>query len=106
LAVSVGLAIGTPADGSPDTRFRIAVLTTAMSPWHTETEGFRDGLKQLGYLEGRNLTLIARAAQGDPMRVRSLAQDLVQLQPDLLLCVSSSPPRPAKRQRKPSPLLP
>jgi putative tryptophan/tyrosine transport system substrate-binding protein len=75
----------------PDPKhFRIAVLTTAMSPWHTETEGFREGLKELGYLEGRNLTLIARAAQGDPVRLRSLAQDLVQQNPDLLFCVSSS----------------
>ena len=28
--------------------FKIGILTDAMVPWHSTTEGFRDGLKELG----------------------------------------------------------
>jgi hypothetical protein len=42
---------------------KIGVLTTAWSPWHSNTEGFRDGLKEFGYVEGRNLRFELRAAQ-------------------------------------------
>jgi putative ABC transport system substrate-binding protein len=68
----------------------IGILTTAMSPWHTETEGFRDGLRDLGYGEGRNIAFLARAGRGDPVRTRGLAEDLAQAKPDLLYCVSST----------------
>jgi putative ABC transport system substrate-binding protein len=64
-----------------------------MSPWHTETEGFREGLKNLGYAEGQNVTLVTRAGRGDPLRTRGLAEDLAQQQPDLLYCVSSTAAR-------------
>jgi ABC-type uncharacterized transport system substrate-binding protein len=70
---------------------KIAILTTAMSPWHPDTEGFRDGLKEFGYSEDKkNVTFIARAAGGDPVRTRGLAEDLAQEKPDLLYCVSST----------------
>jgi putative tryptophan/tyrosine transport system substrate-binding protein len=68
---------------------KVAILTTAMSPWHPETEGFRDGLKALGYSEGNNVALIARAAEGDPLRLNGMAEDLVREKPHLLFCVSS-----------------
>jgi putative ABC transport system substrate-binding protein len=84
---------------------RIAILTTAMSPWHTETEGFRDGLKELGYVEGQNATLVARAGQGDPVRVKALAEDLVQQSPDLLFCVSSSGAQACRAASKTVPIV-
>ncbi len=36
----------------PET-FRIGILTTAWSPWHSNTKGFRDALEELGYVEGQ-----------------------------------------------------
>jgi putative ABC transport system substrate-binding protein len=68
---------------------KIGVLTTAWSPWHSNTEGFRDGLKELGYVEGRNLRFELRAAQGDPTRLPALAAELVNQNPDLLYCVAA-----------------
>ena len=43
--------------------FKIGILTDAMVPWHTSTNGFRDGLKEFGYVEVKNFILVARAAQ-------------------------------------------
>jgi len=66
--------------------FKVAILTNAFSPWHSHTEGLRDGLKEFGYVEGKNVTFEARATQGDTSRLPELASELVGLKPDLLYC--------------------
>ena len=66
--------------------FKVAILTNAFSPWHSHTEGFRDGLKEFGYVEGKNVVFEARATQGDTSRLPELASELVGLKPDLLYC--------------------
>jgi putative tryptophan/tyrosine transport system substrate-binding protein len=70
--------------------FTIGILTDAMVPWHSTTEGFRDGLKEIGYVAGKNVIFETRAAQGDIGRVAGLASELVQQRPDLILCVSDA----------------
>ena len=45
--------------------------------------GFRSGLRDLGYLEGRNATLEIRYGDGAPERMAPLAQELVALKPGL-----------------------
>src|SRR5215467_12778803 len=47
--------------------------------------GFRSGLRDLGYLEGRDITLALRYGDGAPERMASLAQELVALKPDVLM---------------------
>jgi len=47
--------------------------------------GFRSGLRDLGYLEGRDMTLALRYGDGAPERMASLAQELVALKPDVLM---------------------
>jgi putative ABC transport system substrate-binding protein len=70
--------------------YRIGILTDAMVPWHSSTEGFRDGLKGFGYVEGKNVIFEARAAQADMTRVPRLAAELLQQKPDLFFCVSDA----------------
>lgn len=69
--------------------FKIGILTSAWSPWHSTTEGFRDGMKELGYVEGRTVTFEARAAEGDPDRLPALAAELLQQRPHLVFCTST-----------------
>ena len=52
--------------------------------------GFRSGLRDLGYLEGRSVTLALRYADGAPERMVPLAQELVGLKPDVLMAGSMS----------------
>lgn len=47
--------------------------------------GFYRGLRELGYIEGRNLMLEARYAAGRPDRLAALAAELVQLKVDVIL---------------------
>jgi putative ABC transport system substrate-binding protein len=69
---------------------KIGILTDAMVPWHTSTNGFRDGLKEFGYVEGKTIRFEARAAQGDLTQLPKLAAELLEQKPDLLFCVSDA----------------
>jgi len=84
------LASAGPAWSGDAKVFRIGILTDAMVLWHTSTQGFRDGLHDLGYVEGKNVVFQARMTQGDARRVGDLAADLIRERPDLLLCVSDA----------------
>jgi putative tryptophan/tyrosine transport system substrate-binding protein len=77
--------------------FKIGILTDAMVPWHTSTNGFRDGLKEFGYVEGKNVIFEARAAQGDLTHLPKLAAELLEQKPDLLFCVSDACSREIRR---------
>ncbi|MEO6744807.1 MAG: ABC transporter substrate-binding protein [Caldimonas sp.] len=48
-------------------------------------DALRSGLRQLGYIEGRNLRIEYRSADGRAERFRDLAQDLVRLKVDVIL---------------------
>src|SRR6266480_2370467 len=52
--------------------------------------GFRSGLRDLGYLEGRNATLEIRYGDGAPERMAPLAQELVAIKPDVLIAGGAS----------------
>ncbi len=71
---------------------KIGILTMAFSPWHTFTNGFREGLKDFGYVEGKNVTFDVRPAQGNPARLPELAAELVRQKPDLLYCLGDGAP--------------
>jgi putative ABC transport system substrate-binding protein len=48
-------------------------------------DAFRHGLRELGYLEGRNLTIEYRSAEGRSERFPELATELVRLRVDLIV---------------------
>ena len=50
---------------------------------------FRDGLRQLGYLEGENIVVEWRYADGQDERLRELAAELVSLKPDVIVTAST-----------------
>ncbi len=51
---------------------------------------FRSALRDLGYVEGRNMTLALRYGGGVAERMPSLARELVALNPDVILATASS----------------
>jgi len=54
------------------------------------TEAFRQGLRELGYVEGKNISIEYRFAEGKLDRLPALAAELVRLKVDLI--VTSGPP--------------
>ena len=75
----------------PATRPLIGVLS-ALSPTAAKRniEGLREGLRALGCVEGRNVSLELRFAEGVVARLPELASDLVALKPDVILAGSLS----------------
>lgn len=51
---------------------------------------FVDGMRDLGYEEGRHYTLVARYYRGDRSKIAALADELVALQPDVIVANVSS----------------
>lgn len=108
LAGVLALAVcGAPPglDARPSKPVKIGILTSAWSPWHSNTEGFRDGLTELGYVEGRNLTFEIRAARGDVARLPALAAELVSRSPDLMYCVAGPDAQACQRATSSIPVV-
>jgi len=61
-------------------------------------EAFAQGLRELGYVEGRNLLIEARYAEGKPERFPALAAELVALRVDVIVTVGGSAAALAARQ--------
>jgi len=62
---------------------RIGFLTLSSGPTPS-IKGFQHGLQQLGYVEGQNLVLIYRWADGRRDRLADLASELLQLNVDVI----------------------
>ena len=60
------------------------------------TEAFRQGMRQLGYVEGKNIVMEYRYADGKLDRVLALAAELVQLKVDVIVTAAATPTRAAK----------
>src|ERR671916_2350192 len=52
-------------------------------------DGFREGMRERGYVEGQNLAFTLRYAPGDPGALRAMLPELLTLPVDLI--VSSGP---------------
>jgi putative ABC transport system substrate-binding protein len=70
-----------------------------------QVEAFRQGLRDLGYNEGKNIVVEYRYAEGKPDRLLSLARELVQLKLDVLVLVSLQSIRAAKQATKTIPIV-
>jgi putative tryptophan/tyrosine transport system substrate-binding protein len=98
VTLAVGLVVAGPrADAQVRKVYRIGILTDAMVPWHSSTEGFRDGLRALGYAEGSHVTFETRAARADMTRAAAQAAEMVRLKPDVVLCVADACRREASQ---------
>ena len=51
----------------------------------SEVAAFRGGLAKLGWTEGSNLRIELQWGNGDPDRIRTLAKELIDLRPDVIL---------------------
>ena len=60
-------------------------------------EGFRHGLAELGYVEGKSVLLEVRWAEGDVGRARELATELVRLKVDVIFAPGTMVAQSAKR---------
>ena len=77
------LAVGAQPAGKV---YHIGVLETTSATLNVPNlDAFRRGLRELGYIEGQNLVIEYRSADGRPERFLDLATELVRLPVDLIL---------------------
>jgi len=68
-------------------------------------EALHLGLREVGYVEGRNLQMEYRFEQGQPKRLEQLATDLAALKPDLLVAVGTPATLAAKQATSSIPVV-
>jgi putative ABC transport system substrate-binding protein len=77
---------------------RIGYLTADSRSAHADVraEAFREGLRELGYVEGRNIVIEWRQAEGKRDRLPALATELVRLKVDVIVTGGPTATRPVK----------
>jgi ABC-type uncharacterized transport system substrate-binding protein len=89
LALAVlSFAASLAADAQPTSKvYRIGYLSTgsASTTYTRPLEAFRQGLRELGWVEGRNLYIEYRFAEGRVDRLPALADELVRLKVDVIV---------------------
>jgi putative ABC transport system substrate-binding protein len=84
------LAAPLAAEAQGGKAFRIGVLSPlAAEPASTGITAFREGRRELGYVEGKNVALEIRSADGRRERPAGLAAELVGLKVDVILAGSN-----------------
>jgi putative ABC transport system substrate-binding protein len=83
-----GAALASPlpllAQQQPAKQSRIGILLYSTPKGDPNLASFLRALRDLGYVEGQNLAIDYRYAEGRPERLPGLATELVHLKPDLL----------------------
>ena len=72
---------------------------TSASPAARYVNGFMLGLQEFGYVEGREINVAFRYAEGDLTRLSALADELFQLQPTVFLTGSTAATLAVRRVR-------
>jgi len=67
-----------------------------------QLEAFRQGLKEYGWIEGQNIIVEYRFAEGKEDALPGIAAELVRLRPDVIVTEARWQPRRRKLSRKPS----
>jgi len=91
----------------PGTIPRVGYLAAGGDPNNPGSlvEAFRQGLRDLGYIEGKNILVEFRYGEGKRDRVLSLVAELVQLKVDVLVVTSLTSIQAAKQATKTIPIV-
>jgi putative tryptophan/tyrosine transport system substrate-binding protein len=110
LIVVVQLAVGVTAEAQqPGKVPRIGFVSARADPTPTtpdsSADALRQGLRNLGYIEGKNLVIEYRYFEGKVDRIPSLVAELLQLKLDVLVSVNTLTIRAFKQATKTLPIV-
>ena len=108
LACPGGLLLVTPVDAASQQAAvvpRVGYLALHLSGAPQLTDAFRQGLRDLGYVEGRNVAIEYRDAEGKSERLPALAAELVHLKVSVLVTVGALPALAAKQVTQSLPIV-
>src|SRR3989441_6575610 len=85
-ALVAALALSFVAYAQSGKAYRIGMLeATSASANRANLDAFLRGLREAGYVEGKNIVIDYRSADGRPERFPELAADLVRAKPDIIV---------------------
>ena len=85
---------------------RVAYLTAApLSAVAHRTEAFRQGLRELGYVEGKTILIDWRSADGKIDRLPTVAAELVHLKVDIIVSAGGAVTRPLQEATSTIPIV-
>ena len=108
LALALAVLLVTPraAGAQPAKVARIGYLSPlSASADSTHIEAFRQGLRDLGYVEGRNAVIEARYADGKFARLPDLAAEIVRLKVDVIVAAPTPAVRAAQQATRTIPIV-
>ena len=104
-AISV-LAAPLAVEAQPPKVPRLGFLgISPASAYASRIEGFRQGLRELGYVEGQNIAIEWRYADSQADRLPGLAAELVRLNVDVIVAAGVEPTRAAKQATTTIPIV-
>ena len=101
---AVLFALSFPAEAQQPSKIpRVGVLS--LSSANTSLEAFKQGLYQLGYVEGKNIAFEYRWAEGHEDRFPILAGELLRMNVDIIVATTSRGARAAQQLTKTIPIV-
>jgi putative ABC transport system substrate-binding protein len=107
LATAIALGAWTPASAQPATKvWKIGILEPFNAAVRANlVAAFRQGLREQGYEEGRNIVLEPRFAEGKLERLPELASELVALKVDVIVASSTQAIQAAQNATRTIPIV-
>jgi putative tryptophan/tyrosine transport system substrate-binding protein len=102
--ILTGGITGVRAQGPRELR-TVGLVSFASSPDDPTYEAFRQRLRELGYVEGRSIKIEFRSAQGNSDRLPAIAQELVDLNVDVIVVGNSVAARAMMRATSTTPIV-
>ena len=106
LLITVSLIAGL-VEAQPTKRvFKIGYFTNDSAPVDMpRRNAFRQGLRDLGYVEGENIVTEYRIGEGRVERLTEMAEELVRLKVDVIFAFTTSAAQAAKKATKETPIV-
>ncbi len=86
----------------PRIGFQLDAPASAMT---ARTEAFREGLREFGYIEGKNIIIEWRSAEGKPERRSEIAAEFVRLKVDVIVSAGPTVTRAVKEATSTIPIV-
>jgi len=107
LVAMMSLALGVSAEAQQTKKVpRVGFLiASSASSQESRLEAFRQGLRQLGYIEGQNIVIELRSGEGKAERLPVVTAELVQLKVDAIVTGGSTSTHAAKEATETIPIV-
>jgi putative tryptophan/tyrosine transport system substrate-binding protein len=105
LGLGVAILVGTAGAEQPKIVPVVGILFVKAGPDDPVVEALRTGLRDRGYVEGRNIRFVHRSAEGQLDRMPGLAEELVQLKVDVIVTGAYGSTRAAQQATTTIPIV-